>query len=81
MFSGYGVVANGVTSNECLEIESDVSLAAAAAGKSTLVNSIIACEEPAKGTLANGDPLARLGAGSQSEHERAATMRSTPATS
>ena len=57
VFAAYGVTANGKTSNECLEIESSVSLAAAAAGESTLVNSIIACEEPAKGTLANSDPL------------------------
>ena len=57
VYAGYGVVANGKTSNECLEIESNVSLAAAAAGESTLVNTIVACEEPAKGTLANGDPL------------------------
>lgn len=57
VYAAYGVAANGKTSNECVEIESDVSLAAAAAGESTLVNSIVACEEPAKGTLANGDPL------------------------
>jgi hypothetical protein len=57
VYAAYGVTANGKTSNECLEIESSVSLAAAAAGESTLVNTIIACEEPAKGTLANGDPL------------------------
>jgi hypothetical protein len=57
VYAAYGVAANGKTSNECVEIESGVSLAAAAAGNSTLVNSIIACEEPAKGTFANGDPL------------------------
>jgi hypothetical protein len=57
IYSGYGVIANGATSNECLEVESDVSLAFAAAGDSTISNTLIACEEPAKGTFANGDPL------------------------
>lgn len=54
VFGGYGSVA----SNECLEVESDVSLAFAAAGQSTLNTSIIACEEAAKGAFANADPLA-----------------------
>jgi hypothetical protein len=57
VYAGYGVVENGVTSNECIEIESPVSLDFAASGESTIVNSLIACEEGAKGTLANGDPL------------------------
>jgi hypothetical protein len=48
---------NGKTSNECLEIESPVSLQFAAAGESWFKNSLIACEEPAKGTLPNGDSL------------------------
>jgi hypothetical protein len=57
VYAGYGIVVNGTTSNECFEIESDVGLAAAAAGTTTIKSSLIACEEPAKGTLANGDPL------------------------
>lgn len=54
IFGGYGAT----TSNECLEIESPVSLTAASAGNSTITNTIIVCEEAAKGTFANGDPLA-----------------------
>ena len=57
VFAGYGVAANGKTSNECLEIESATSLAFAASGEAYATNSLIACEEPVKGTLANGDPL------------------------
>jgi hypothetical protein len=57
VYGGYGVVVNGKTSNECLEIESPVSLQFAAAGESWFKNSLIACEEPAKGTLPNGDSL------------------------
>jgi hypothetical protein len=53
MFGGYGVLA----SNEMLEVESDVSLAAAAAGNTTFMNSVIVGEEAVKGTLANGDAL------------------------
>jgi hypothetical protein len=57
VYAGYGVVENGKTSNECLEIESPVSLAWAASGASHVSNTLIACEEAAKGTLANGDTL------------------------
>jgi hypothetical protein len=57
VYAGYGVAENGKTSNECLEIESPVSLAFAASGESHVTNSLIACEEAAKGTLANGDAL------------------------
>jgi len=57
VYSGYGTVANGTGSNECFEIESPVSLSDAAAGASTLVNTVIACEEPTSGTFANGDSL------------------------
>jgi hypothetical protein len=57
VYAGYGVVENGKTSNECLEIESPVSLEFAATGESYFKNSLIACEEAAKGTLPNGDPL------------------------
>jgi hypothetical protein len=58
VFAGYGFAANGSTSNECFEIETDVSLAFGAGGSSTVTNSLIACEEAAKGTFANGDPVA-----------------------
>jgi hypothetical protein len=58
VYAGYGVVENGKTSNECIEIESPVSLGFAASGESYVRNSLVACEEAAKGTLANGDPLA-----------------------
>jgi hypothetical protein len=57
VYGGYGVIVNGKTSNECLEIESPVSLQFAAAGESWFQNSLIACEEAAKGTMPNGDPL------------------------
>ena len=58
IYAGYGVAENGKTSNECLEIESPVSLSFAAAGESYIRNSLIACEEATKGAFANGDPLA-----------------------
>lgn len=58
IFAGYGVVENGKTSNECVEIESAVSLAFAASGEGYMRNTLVACEEAIKGTLANGDPLA-----------------------
>ena len=57
VYGGYGLIVNGKTSNECLEVESPVSLGFAASGESWFTNSLIACEEPAKGTLPNGDPL------------------------
>jgi hypothetical protein len=59
VFSGYGTAVNALTSNECYEVESDVSLAAAEAGPATfrVTNNVLACEEAVKGTLANGDAL------------------------
>ena len=60
IYSGYGTVANAKGSNECFEIESPVSLAFAAAGATepfNVTNVLIACEEPAKGTFANGDTM------------------------
>jgi hypothetical protein len=56
VYAGYGA-ALGLDSNECFEVESDVSLAAAADGASTIRSSVFACEEAIKGTLANGDAL------------------------
>jgi hypothetical protein len=58
VYAGYGR-AKGVmkNSNECLEIESSVSLGFAASGESTFKESVIVCEEAVKGTLGNGDPL------------------------
>jgi hypothetical protein len=63
VYAGYGVVENGVDSNECFEIESDVSLDAAASGTSTIKSSLFACEEAIKGTLANGDALTEWAVG------------------
>ena len=59
VFGGYGTAVNAATSNECYEIESTESLAAAAAGGATFLasNNVFACEEAVKGTLANGDAL------------------------
>lgn len=69
IYSGYGSVFgeqfDGAPrpSNECVEIEHDVSLADAAAGNSTITNSIVACEEATKGAFANADTLAEWVAG------------------
>jgi len=59
LFAGYSTTVNVVTSNECFEIESTESLDFAAAGAATFAanNNVMACEEGAKGTLSNGDPL------------------------
>ena len=57
VYAGYGVSVNALTSNECLELESATSLDAAAAGETTMTNTLIACEEAVKGTLTNGDAL------------------------
>lgn len=54
IFGGYGALV----SNECMEIESTASLAFAAAGNSTMMTTIVACEEATKGAFANADPLA-----------------------
>lgn len=64
IYSGYGTARNLMkTSNECVEVENDVSLAFAAAGNSSVNTTIIACEEAVKGTLANGDALSEWAAG------------------
>jgi hypothetical protein len=59
VFGGYGTLVNGLTSNECYEIESATGLDSAAAGEETfrVTNNVIACEEAVKGTLANGDAI------------------------
>jgi hypothetical protein len=59
VFGGYGTSVNAFASNECLEVESTESLAAAAGGEETflLTNNVVGCEEAIKGTLANGDAL------------------------
>jgi hypothetical protein len=57
VYAGYGAAVSGLDSNECFEIESDVSLDGAAAGESTIRSSLFACEEAIKGTLTNGDAL------------------------
>jgi hypothetical protein len=59
VYSGYGSTTNGTTANECYEIESTESLAAAGDGEATFVasNNVVACEEAIKGVLANGDEL------------------------
>jgi len=58
VYAGYGTAINGLTSNECFEIESDISLAFAAANDAfTQTGNILACEEAVKGTLANLDAL------------------------
>lgn len=59
VYAGYGTSVGALSSNECIEIESAVSLADAAAGASTLKSSIIACEEATKGSFASGDALAQ----------------------
>ena len=60
MFGGYPTPARATNpSNECVEIESTVSLAAAAAGSSVMTGNIVACSEAVKGTLANADPLSQ----------------------
>ncbi len=63
VYGGYGTSVGALSSNECLEIESDVSLGFAAAGNSTLTTTIIGCEEAVKGTLANGDALTEWATG------------------
>ncbi len=68
VYSGYGfnpTASAAQPSNECVEIEHDVTLADAAGGASTLLNTIVACEEAAKGTFASGDTVESwvLGAG------------------
>jgi hypothetical protein len=58
VYAGYGTAISGFGSNECLEVESDVSLAFAAANDAfTQTGNVLACQEAVKGTLANGDAL------------------------
>lgn len=58
VYGGYGTTVSGFSSNECLEVESPVSLGFAAAGGTfSMSNVLIACQEAAKGALANGDTL------------------------
>jgi hypothetical protein len=58
VYAGYGTSINALDSNECLEVESDVSLAFAAANDAfTQTGNVLACQEAVKGTLANGDSL------------------------
>jgi hypothetical protein len=58
-FGGYGALANPNTSGtQCFEFRNsggDTSAPAAAAGESTMLNTIIACSTPTSGTFANGD--------------------------
>jgi len=63
VYGGYGTSVSSLSSNECIEIESPVSLASAAAGNSTMTTTIVACQEAIKGTLANGDALTEWAAG------------------
>jgi hypothetical protein len=58
VFAGYPTPSRATNpSNECIEIESSVSLAAAAAGNTVMTGNIVACSEAVKGTLANADTL------------------------
>ncbi len=60
VYSGYGTAVNGVTSNECYEIDDNdnVSRAFAAANDNFRVtNSVFACELPAQDNLPNGDTI------------------------
>ncbi len=58
VYAGYGTSVNALASNECLEVESSVSLAFAAANDAfTQTGNVLACQEAVKGTLANGDAL------------------------
>jgi len=63
VYGGYGTSVSSLSSNECIEIESPVSLAFASAGGSTMGTTIIACQEAVKGTLANGDALTQWATG------------------
>jgi hypothetical protein len=59
-YSAYGSTVNAATSNECYEIDDDdgVSRAFAAANDAFNVqNTVIACEEAVKDSLANGDTI------------------------
>jgi hypothetical protein len=62
VFGAYGQLANPATpasGTRCFEFASAVSLAAAAAGNSTMVGSIVACQQPTSGSFANGDAISQ----------------------
>lgn len=63
VYAGYGTSVSSLSSNECIEVESPVSLAFAAAGNATMTTTIVACQEAVKGTLANGDALTQWAIG------------------
>jgi hypothetical protein len=60
VFGAHGQLANPGTpaaNTRCQEFASAPSLAAAAAGNSTMVGTIVACQQPASGSFANGDAV------------------------
>jgi hypothetical protein len=60
VYSGYGTNVNTVTSNECYEIDDDDGVSrgfAAANDNFNAQNTVIACEEAVKDSLANGDTI------------------------
>jgi hypothetical protein len=60
VYSGYGTTVNTVTSNECYEIDDDDGVSrgfAAANDNFNAQNTVIACEEAVKDSLANGDTI------------------------
>jgi hypothetical protein len=63
VYGGYGTTVAALSSNECYEIESPVSLNFASVGNTTSRNVIVACQEAIKGTLANGDALTQWAIG------------------
>jgi hypothetical protein len=63
VYGGYGATVAALSSNECYEIESPVSLNFASVGNTTSRNVIVACQEAIKGTLANGDALTQWAIG------------------
>ena len=63
VYGGYGTIVSSLSSNECYEIESPVSLNFASGGNTTNRNVIVACQEAIKGTLANGDALTQWAIG------------------
>lgn len=57
VYSGYAEVASATGSNECFEIQNDLTLDAAQRGDTVISNSVIACSEATRGSLNNGDTL------------------------
>jgi hypothetical protein len=60
VYSGYGTVANAVTSNECYEIDDNDGISrgfAAANDNFNVQNTVFACEEGPKDNLNNGDTI------------------------